>query len=416
MGFWKRILGMEAKGDIDSSLELFRQIYGGGRESHAGKLVNLETTLEDDTAYACMRVLSEGCSQVPWHLYQKVDGRRSVASDHPLDDLLYRSPNAWGQTSFEFRETLMLHLLVAGNAFVFVNRVGRERKVRELTILEPRRVSVKQKADYSLEYTVSADNGERKVFGRDAIWHLRGPSWNAWSGLDAVKMARNAIGLSASLEQGQSEFQKNGANISGIISVKDKLDKAQYELLSTWIERHQIGGDKSHAPLIIDREGTYDPNRMSGVDQQLIETRRHQVESICRRFRVMPLMVGHPADMAARAATESIFLVHVTHTLMPWYQRIEQSADINLLSEEERRAGFYTKLNPDALMRGATKDQGEYFAKALGSGGGKGWMSQNDVRDTLDLDRSDDPEADKLPQPITKQPAKTMPSDPASEE
>jgi HK97 family phage portal protein len=218
------------------------------------------------------------------------------------------------------------------------------------------------------------------------------------------------------LEQGQSEFQKNGANITGIVSVKDKLDKDQFELLSKWIERHQIGGDKSHAPLIIDREGKYEKTTMSGVDQQLLETRRHQVESICRRFRVMPLMVGHPADMAARAATESIFLVHVTHTLMPWYQRIEQSADINLLSEEERRAGYYTKLNPDALMRGATKDQGEYFAKALGSGGGKGWMSQNDVRDTLDLDRSDDPEADKLPQQITKQPVKTTPSDPASEE
>lgn len=416
MGFWKRILGMEAKGDIDSSLELFRQVYGGGRESHAGKLVNLETTLEDDTAYACMRVLSEGCSQVPWHLYQKVDGRRAIASEHPLDDLLHAAPNDWGQTSFEFRETLMLHLLVAGNAYVFVNRVGRERKVKELIILEPRRVSVKQKADYSLEYTVSADNGERKVFGRDAIWHLRGPSWNAWSGLDAVKLARNAIGLSASLEQGQSEFQKNGANITGIVSVKDKLDKDQFELLSKWIERHQIGGDRSHMPLIVDREGKYLPTAMTGVDQQLIETRRHQVESICRRFRVMPLMVGHPADMAARAATESIFLVHVTHTLMPWYKRIEDSANINLLSEEERRAGFYTKLNPDALMRGATKDQGEYFAKALGSGGGKGWMSQNDVRDVLDLDRSDDSEADKLPQQITKQPPTNPPSDPASEE
>lgn len=415
MGFWKRLVGLEAKSDT-SSLDLFREVYGGGRQSHAGKLVNLETTLEDDTAYACMRVLSEGCSQVPWHLYRTTDGRRSVAAEHPLDDILYRAPNGWGQTSFEFRETLMLHLLVAGNAYVFVNRVGMKREIRELIIIEPRRVSVKQKADYSLEYTVTADNGERRVFGRDAIWHLRGPSWNAWAGLDAVKMARNAIGLSASLEQGQSEFQKNGANITGIVSVEDKLDKDQFELLSKWIERHQIGGDRSHMPLIVDRKGKYEKTAMSGVDQQLLETRRHQVESICRRFRVMPLMVGHPADMAARAATESIFIVHVTHALMPWYQRIEQSADINLLSEKERKAGFYTKLNPDALMRGATKDQGEYFAKALGSGGGKGWMSQNDVRATLDLDRSDDPEADKLPQPITKQPPKNPPSDPASEE
>lgn len=395
MGFWSRLLGREEK---MSSLELFKEVYGGGRESHAGKLVNLETALEDDASWACMRVISEGCSQVPWHLHKEADGKRTVASDHPLDNLLYRSPNGW-QTSFEFRETVLFHLLVAGNAYVFVNRVGSKREIRELVPIEPRRVSVKQKPDYSLEYTVSSDSGQQKIFGQDAIWHLRGPSWNSWSGLDSIKMARNAIGLSASLEQGQSEFQRNGANMSGVIAVKDKLDKTAFELLSAWVQRHQIGGDRSHMPLIVDREGKFQQTAMTGVDQQLLETRRHQVESICRRFRVMPLMVGHPADMAARAATESIFLVHVTHTLMPWYQRIEQSGDVSLLSEEERKQGYYTKLNPNALMRGATKDQGEYFAKALGSGNGKGWMTQNEVRDTMDIDRSDDPEADKLPQP-----------------
>jgi HK97 family phage portal protein len=406
MSFWKRIFGRsESK---LSSLELFREIYGGGRESHAGKTVTLETTLEDDAAYACMRVIMEGCAQVPWHLHQQAAGRRTVANEHPLEDLLYRQPNGW-QTSFEFRETMLMHLLVAGNAYVFVNRVGSERKIKELILIEPRRVTVKQLTDYALSYTVTADNGEKREFRRDAIWHLRGPSWNSWVGLDAVKMARHALGLSAALEQGQSELQKNQANLSGVLSVKDKLDKAQFESLAAWIDRHQLGGDRSHKPLIIDRGGEYLPTSMTGVDQQLLETRRHQVESVCRRFRVMPLMVGHPADMAARAATESIFLQHVVHTLMPWYQRIEQSADINLLSEQERREGYYTKLNPSGLMRGASKDQADYFAKALGSGNGKGWMTQNEVRDGLDIDRVDDPKADELPQPPNK-PATAAPT------
>lgn len=398
MGFWKRLFGAEEK---MTSLELFREIYGGGRESHAGKVVNLDTTLEDDTAYACMRVISEGVSQVPWHLYQETDGRKRIASDHPLDGVLYRHPNSW-QTSFEFRETLLFHLLVGGNAYVFVNRVGSAREIRELVPIEPRFVTAKQKPDYSLEYKVTADDGAAKIFGQDAIWHLRGPSWNSWMGLDAVKMARNAIGLSASLEQGQSELQKNGAKTSGLLSVEDRLDKAQFEQLAAWMDRHMIGGDRSHKPLIADRSAKYTPFTMTGADQQLLETRKHQVESICRRFRVMPIMVGQSDKASTYASAEQMFLAHVIHTLMPWYQRIEQSADINLLSEEDRQAGFYTKLNPDALMRGATKDQGEYFAKALGSGGGRGWMTQNDVRAMLDLDRSDDPEADKLPQPTVK--------------
>jgi phage portal protein BeeE len=111
-----------------------------------------------------------------------------------------------------------------------------------------------------------------------------------------------------------------------------------------------------------------------------------------------------------------MFLAHVVHTLSPWYQRIEQSADVNLLSEAELDEGYYTKFIPNALMKGAAKDRAEFYAKALGLGGGKGWMTQNDVRALEELDRSDDPEADKLPQQITKQPTTNPPSDPASEE
>lgn len=399
MGFWQRLLGTETKTD---SLGFFREIYGAGRVSKAGVTVNLDTALEDDTAHACMRVISEGCAQVPWHLYQETDGRRRVATEHPLNNVLYRRPNTW-QTSFEFRETMLFHLLVAGNAYVFINRVGSERKVRELIPIEPRLVTVRQKPDYSLSYTVTADDGSSQVFGQDAIWHLRGPSWNSWMGLDAVKMARNAIGLSVSLEQGQSEFQKNGATTTGMLSVDDKLTKEQFELLAGWIDRHAIGGDRSHKPMIGDRGAKYTPFTMTGVDQQLLETRKHQVESICRRFRVMPIMVGQSDKAATYASAEQMFLAHVVHCLMPWYQRIEQSADVNLLTEDDLRQGFYTKMNPNALMRGAAKDQAEYFAKALGSGGGKGWTTQNEIREGLDLDRSDDPKADELPQPVASQ-------------
>ncbi len=109
-----------------------------------------------------------------------------------------------------------------------------------------------------------------------------------------------------------------------------------------------------------------------------------------------------------------MFLAHVVHTLMPWYERIQQSADVNLLSEEQRAAGMFTKLNANALMRGAAKDRADYYAKALGSGGSKGWMTQNDVRDLEDMDRSDDPEADKLPQPAAPAAAPTDPKPPAS--
>lgn len=408
MGFWSRLLRRD---DVKmTSLELFREIYGAGRESKAGVTVNTQVALETATALACGRVIAEGCAQPPFHLMQEKGGSKKVADDR-LDYVLYRRPNAW-QTSFEYRETVLLHAIFTGNAYSFINRVGRAREIRELIPLEPARVTVRQLSSMALEYKVTSDTGEAQIFPQDAIWHLRGPSWNAWMGLDAVKMARNALGLAISLEQGQSEFQKNGANTSGLVSVEGKLDKAKFEQLAAWLDRHAIGGDRAHKPMIADMKAEFTPTQMTGVDQQLIETRKHQIEEICRAFRVMPIMVGHYDKSATYASAEQMFLAHVVHTLMPWYERIQQSADVNLLTEDQRAAGMFTKLNANALMRGAAKDRADYYAKALGSGGSKGWMTQNDVRDLEDMDRSEDPEADKLPQPAQASP--TAPPAPAT--
>lgn len=397
-------LQWKASGDITTSLELFREIYGG-RSSAAGPVVDWKRALECSTVLGVCRVNAEGVAQVPWKLFQEANGRRTVLSEHHVHRLISLMPNGW-QTSFEFRETIMFHLLLTNNAYVFVNRVGTTREVMEMIPIEPGRVKVEQNDDYSLTYKVSAKSGAEQVFPQDAIWHLRGPSWNAWTGMDAVAMARNAIGLSISLEQGQSDFQKNGARTSGVLAVKDKLAPEKFQFLSAWLDKHMPGGERSGKPIIADMDMDYRSMSMSSVDQQLIETRKHQIEEICRAFRTMPIMVGHADKTATYASAEQMFLAHVVHTLMPWYERIEQSANINLLSEDDLRAGYYTKFIPNALMRGAAKDRGEFYAKALGSGGAKGWMTQNDVRALEELDRSDDPEADKLPQPAKAEPPK----------
>lgn len=399
MGFLNRWLGREEKAGISSSLDLFREVYGGGIESFSGEAITVDAALGVATVLSCVRVLAEGVAQVPMHVHREVDGRNTVAADHPVERLLYREPKP-GQTSFEFRETLMFHLTLTGNAFAFVNRVGMAREIRSLELIEPGQMSVKRLRDGALEYTVRSETGQSATFGADAIWHIRGPSWNSWMGMEATKLARNAIGLSLSLERGQAEFQKNGARPSANYSVAEKLSPEKFEFLAKWLDRHVPGGDRYGKPVITDMGAKWTAMVMSAVDQQLIQTRMHQIEEICRGFRVMPLMIGHPADMAARAATESIFLQHVVHTLMPWYQRIEQSADVNLLTEREQVEGLHVKLNPNALMRGAAKDRAEYYAKALGAGGAPAWMTQNEVRRLDGLDRADDPEADKLAKPV----------------
>jgi len=352
------------------------------RESKTGKTVNYKTALEVATALACARVLGEGIAQSPWKVFKRRPDRQGADEDaaHPLHRVLYRRPNGW-QTSFEFREQRMLHLVFCGNAYAYKNVVGG--RIVELIPLEPNQVEVTRQRDLSLTYVVRADDGSSRPVPAALMWHTRGPSWNGWMGLEAVRIAREAIGLSMALEESHALLHKNGAHPSGTYSVEGALTADQHKQLTAWI-KDQVGGANRGAPLILDRGAKWLAQQMSGVDAQHVETRKHQVEEICRFFRVFPQMVGHSDKTATFASAEAFFAAHVMHSLAPWAERFDQSADVNLLSEREA-ATHFTKVNLRGLLRGAIKDEGEYFAKALGSGGGPAWLTQDEVRGFMDL-------------------------------
>lgn len=96
---------------------------------------------------------------------------------------------------------------------------------------------------------------------------------------------------------------------------------------------------------------------------------------------VMPIMVGYSDKSQTYASAEQMFLAHLTHCLMPWYERIQQSADVNLLTQQERQAGYYTKLLEAGLIRGDLKSQGEYQYRMVTGG----IMSRNESRSLMDL-------------------------------
>lgn len=97
--------------------------YMGG--SSSGKYVNERSAMQMTAVYACVRILSEAVAGLPLHLYRYNDsGGKEKATDHPLYTLLHDEPNP-EMSSFVFRETLMTHLLLYGNAYAQIVRNGK---------------------------------------------------------------------------------------------------------------------------------------------------------------------------------------------------------------------------------------------------------------------------------------------------
>jgi HK97 family phage portal protein len=364
----------------------FYREFFGALETQSGETVNYRTAQQAVTAMACARVIAEGLAQVPCKIFRKNGDQRLPATDQRIYGVLNDSPNDW-MTSFEFFESMALHLVFCGNAFAFINRYRGD--VIELLPYEPNHVTVTRDG-WDLKYTISmVDSVGRQKITHDIpasnMWHIRGPSWNTWMGLEGVKLAREAIGLELAVERHGSRIFKNGTQLGGLLSTDNNLSKEKAaEIREAWQQQYG-GGENTGKTGVLWGGFKYSSMSMKSDEAQMNETRKFQVEEVCRAFRVMPLMVGYADKTATYASAEQMFIAHAVHTLGPWYRRVEKSSDKNLLTDKQRADGLYTKFMANSLMRASSKDRGEYFAKALGSGGSPAWMTQDEVRELDEL-------------------------------
>lgn len=326
-----------------------------GPESKAGVSVTWSTALHVSAMLACCKVVGEGIAQTRCKIMRPRAGGIGAdpARDHPLFRLLHLSPMK-GQTAFNFWETLVFHVMLVGNAYAYINRTGG--RVFELIQLDPSKVRVTRRTDLTLVYEVTSENGEMRRIAAEDIWHVRGPSWNSWMGMETVRLAREALGLAISLEANHAGQHKNGASPSGVYSVEGPLTPEQHSMLTDWLKKQAANPGM---PMILDRGAKWFSQQMSGVDSQHLETRRFQIEDICRAVRVMPIMVGQSDKAATYASAEQMFLAHVIHCLAPWATRLEESIEVDLLTEAEQAQGLYAKFNLSALMRGDYKSRQE---------------------------------------------------------
>lgn len=372
--FWKK----KSEPKVMNSKELFDELILG-LEAKSGVPVTWQTALQCVTSLACAVVKANGLAQVPFRLFRSTSGVRLPATDHPLYMLLAHAPNDF-QSSFEFRQEVGLHLCLTGNAFIWSPKLNG--RVVELLPYPPGSVMVTGDG-WEKQYHVSTTNGFVEI-PREEMWHIRWLPWEGTQGLDGVRLAREAIGLSLVTEQHGALLFRNSAQPRGLLSTDKILTEEQRKALkAAWHQAH--GGENKFGTAVMYGGMTFSALGFPNDQSQFLETRRFQVEEVCRAFGVLPIMVGHNDKASTYASAEQMFLHHAVHCLGPWYANFESSATRWLLTPKELKDGYYCKLNANGLMRGSAKDRAEYFAKALGAGGAPAWMTQDEIRELEEL-------------------------------
>lgn len=343
----------------------------------AGMDVNDKSALQVATVLACVKVISDGCATPDIHVFrEKQDGTREKATNIPEYRLLSRRPNEW-QTSFEWRRLMTIHAALTG-AGLSIKIRGANNRVQELIPVEPGRWDVRRINRYELRYRCWDEFGMIGEFTPDEVFVLNGVQWDWCKSLNAVKLASSAIGLAMATERSMQSMHANGMRPSGVYSVEGNLNAEQYERLSEWIAK-QAGPDRFGKPLVLDRSAKWLQTASTAIDAQSNETRRTQVEEICRAYGVFPIMVGHSDKSSTFASTEAFFGAHLIHTLTPWHKAWTQRIDEMLL---DGSGPLFAEFDTRYIRMASMKDRAMYARTMIEMG----LMSPNEWRDMEGMD------------------------------
>lgn len=360
----------------------YRFFLGG---STSGKPVTERSAMQMTAVYSCVRILAEAVAGLPVHLYRYTEtGGKEKALDHPLYFLLHDEPNP-EMSSFVFRETLMTHLLLWGNAYAQVIRNGKG-EVVALYPLMPNRMTVNRDANGQLyyKYNTSKDDaptmeGSSADLSPADVLHIPGLGFDGLVGYSPIAMAKNAIGMAIACEEYGAKFFANGATPGGILEHPGTVKNPE-RVRESW--NAAFGGSSNANKVAVLEEGMkYTPISISPEQAQFLETRKFQINEIARIFRVPPHMVGD-LEKSSFSNIEQQSLEFVKYTLDPWVVRWEQAIQRILLSADEKKE-YFVKFNLEGLLRG------DYQSRMNGYAIGRqnGWMSANDIRELENLNR-----------------------------
>ena len=382
MGILKGIFRSRDKPQNRTVGSNFTFFMGG---STSGKPVNERSAMQMTAVYSCVRILAEAIAGLPLHIYKyNEDGGKEKAIDHPLYLLLHDEPNP-EMSSFVFRETLMTHLLLWGNAYAQIIRNGKG-EVIALYPLMPNKMSVDRDENGQLYYTYQRASEEAHTMEGSSVilkpydvLHIPGLGFDGLVGYSPIAMAKNAIGMAIACEEFGAKFFANGAAPSGVLEHPGTI-KDPSKVRDAW--QSQFGGSSNSGKVAVLEEGMkYTPISISPEQAQFLETRKFQINEIARIFRVPPHMVGD-LEKSSFSNIEQQSLEFVKYTLDPWVLRWEQSMARALFTLDEKKE-YFIKFNLEGLLRGDYQSRMNGYSIARQNG----WMSANDIRELENLDR-----------------------------
>lgn len=333
-------------------------------------LASVDGALQMSAVWACIDLRATTIASLPIFTYE-VDsaGEKKLAKSARLYGILHDSPNP-RMTPFEFWRAMMMNHDLRGNAYA---RIDRDSK-GEVTALWPMpsdQIEVVVLADGSMVYRYSFGH-DIAILAAENVLHLKNLG-NGTTGLAKLEFMRSTTDEATKAQAHAAKIFGNGGKPTGVLMIDKVLNPEQRKSILTNFAG-MADGNTSRLYLL-EANMKYEQLSINPIDQQLLETRKLNIEEICRWFSVPPVMVGHANVTSWGSGISELVQGWHTLSLRPMLVSIEQALRKRVMTSRQR-VTMTIEISFDALLRGNPTQRADMYAKALQNG----YMTRAEVR------------------------------------
>jgi HK97 family phage portal protein len=308
-------------------------------------------------------------------------------------------------------ERLVLHALIWGDGYAYIERGSRKSPPKAMFNLLPDRTVPARQPNGDLFYITQVD-GQPEPLYPEEVFHLKGPSICNDEGMFLVEKAREAFGLSLAAQNFSSKFFANGSQSAGILEIPSGWTETAAKNLEEGFTKRTAGTNNWFKTVILRDGAKFHSTTIDAQKSQTGELRDAQVREVARFFNMPPSMLG-VQDSVSYNSQEQARLAYKQQCLAHWLKRIRGQAEMKLLSPEERRGKLrYIDHNTTKLIEVDAKAMAEILQIERNAE----VINANDWRRKINLPKRKDPGGEKYENPNTKSAASQAAAEPAKKD
>lgn len=292
-------------------------------------------------AHRAINMIAHAASSVPFKLYQTINGKKHLITQHPVIELLNK-PNPM-QSGKELLEAIYTYRQISGNAYLLTvdkkgcyplpqgsdgyflhdnnyieksldgcnpcNIVDKRISSYELYCLRPDRVNVISGNNFiPIGYSYKVDSQTINYYvdqetGLSPILHIKNfHPMSDWYGLSSVEAASYSIDQHNQASVWNQSLLQNGGRPSGAIVVKDSegkpanLSDEQFSRIKSMMSDMVSGPENAGRPLLLEGGLEWKEMSFSPKDMDHIESKNNSAREIALAFGVPSQLLGIPGD------------------------------------------------------------------------------------------------------------------------